>query len=99
MPRLKGRQRMLDKCAECRAKLIEVATAGRTIYYSDLAEHLGFDRCNALIDQCRDAIYEEERREHRPDLTLVVISKETGLGRFNSRGKPAKSVRVNAKDK
>jgi hypothetical protein len=90
---------MVANCEECRQKLIEVARARDTIFYSALAQHLGVENRDPMLGRCLDEIYEQEIRSGRPDLTLVVVSKETGFGRFNSQGKPARSVKVDGKNR
>jgi hypothetical protein len=79
----------LDKC---RSKLREVARAGDRISYSSLAAHLGIESRGTgpyLI-----AIYEEEMKAGRPDITLVVVYAQTGFGRYNSHGGPATGTEV-----
>jgi hypothetical protein len=87
---------------ECRLQLIEIASARGLITYQDLARRLGYGAWNPKLSQYLDAIYTEEViRHNRPNLSLVVVSAETGLGRYNSRGAPAGSVKVrpnNAQD-
>jgi hypothetical protein len=85
---------MIDKqiTAKCKAELIAVARAGERITYSDLAKLLGV--ANQSVGRYLNAIYEEEIALGHPDLTVVVVYAETGMGRFNSRGGPAQSIRV-----
>jgi hypothetical protein len=45
-----------------------------------------------------DAIYKDETAARRPDLTLVAVYSETGYGRYNSRGRQSRSVKVDPKN-
>jgi hypothetical protein len=85
---------MIDKqiTDKCKAKLIAVARANGTIAYSDLANQIGV--ANQSIGRYLNAIYEEEIALGHPDLTVVVVYSKTGMGRYNSRGGPAQSIRV-----
>ena len=76
----------------CRTKLIEVASAERTIGYGELAEFLGV--VNQSVGRYLNPIYEEEIALGHPDLTVVVVYSGTGMGRYNSRGGPAQSFKV-----
>jgi hypothetical protein len=82
-------QKLVDSC---RATLIEVARSKRTIPYSELAKVLGV--ANQSVGQYLNKIYKQEMAACRPDLTVVTVYAETGMGRYNSRGGPAQSVRV-----
>jgi len=89
-------QRITDRC---KARLIATARARDTITYSALANHLGV--ANQSVGNYLNMIYEEEIAQGHPDLTVVVVYLETGMGRYNSRGGQAQSVRVdpyNARD-
>ena len=57
--------------------LIEVAKAGETIPYSELAALMGL--ANQSLTPYLMAVYEEDRER---DLTLVVVYKGTKYGRF-----------------
>jgi hypothetical protein len=85
---------MIDKqrVDRCRAKLIEIARAQKTITYSDLAQLL--EVANQSIGLYLNAIYKEEIAKGRPDLTVVAVFQKTGMGRYNSKGGPAQSVVV-----
>jgi hypothetical protein len=89
---------MIDKqiTDRCKARLIAVARARDTITYSALADQLGV--ANQSVGRYLNAIYEEEMALGHPDLTVVVVYSKTGMGRFNSRGGPPKSIRVNPKN-
>jgi hypothetical protein len=89
---------MIDKqiTDRCKAKLIAVARANGTITYSALASQLGV--ANQSIGRYLNAIYEERIAHGHPDLTVVVVYSKTGMGRFNSRGGPAQSIRVDPKN-
>jgi hypothetical protein len=76
----------------CRAKLIEVARIRGTINYGDLAKHLHV--ANQSVGLYLDPIYEEEIAQGRPDLTVLVVYRKTGMGRYNSRGRHVRSVKV-----
>ena len=76
----------------CRAKLVEIARNHAKITYSELAKHLGV--VNQSVGLYLNPIYEDEIAAGRPDLTLVVVYSETGYGRFNSRGRQARSIKV-----
>src|SRR5205807_10456161 len=89
-----GGRLMVKEHDKCRQKLIEVAKARQTIYYSELARHLGMENQDPVIGNYLDTIYEDETRSGRPDLTLVVVYKKTRLVRFNYRGKPTRTVTV-----
>jgi len=79
----------------CRTKLIEVAGAKTRITYSDLASHLGIPaRGPGGVGPHLDAIYSDEIALGHPDLTVVVVYKATGYGKFNSAGGPLHSVKV-----
>jgi hypothetical protein len=78
--------------SRCRDKLIEVARQGSPITYGDLAAHLGI--ANKGPWDMLDELYKEETDVGRPDLTLVVAYSDTGLGRYDSEGGPARSVKV-----
>jgi hypothetical protein len=75
-----------------RDRLIATARARDTIPYNALAKHLGV--ANQSVGKYLNAIYEDEIAQGHPDLTVVVVYSETGMGRYNSRGGPAQSVRV-----
>jgi hypothetical protein len=85
---------MIDKriTDRCRARLIAVARSHKTITYSELATLLGV--ANQSVGRYLNAIYEEEIALGHPDLNVVVVYSKTGMGRFNSRGGPAQSIRV-----
>lgn len=70
----------------CRRKLIEVAKARGKIAYSDLARHLGVANQWKGWEALLGEIYDQEIREGRPDITLVVVYKATGLGRLGTPG-------------
>ena len=76
----------------CRTKLIEVAKRGATITYGDLAAHLGIASRGPW--RMLDEIYREEWAAGRQHLPLVVVYSDTGLGKYNSEGGPARSVKV-----
>jgi hypothetical protein len=80
----------------CRSKLIEVAKHRGTITYAELAAHLGI--ANQGPWGMLDDIYGEEIVAGHPDLTLVVVYSQTGLGRYNSEGAHVRSVKVDPGD-
>jgi hypothetical protein len=82
-------QKLVDRC---RAMLIEVVRSKRKIFYSELATVLGV--ANQSVGVYLNPIYEQEMAAGRPDLTVVAVYTETGMGRYNSRGGPAQSVKV-----
>ena len=73
-------------------RLIAVARARGTIKYSALASFLGV--ANQSVGLYLNEIYAEQVALGYPDLTVVVVYAETGMGRYNSRGGPAQSIRV-----
>jgi hypothetical protein len=77
-------------------KLIAVARANGKFDYSVLANILGV--ANQSIGRYLNAIYEEEIALGHPDLTVAVVYSKTGMGRFNSRGGLAQSIRVDPKN-
>ena len=81
-----------DLKPRCRDKLLEVAKRRETISYAELAAHLGI--ANQGPWDLLDDLYREEIDAGRPDLTLVVVYSDTGLGRYHSKGGPARSVKV-----
>ena len=85
---------MIDQqiTVRCKTRLIAVARARETITYSALASFLGV--ANQSVGLYLNEIYAEEIALRHPDLTVVVVYAETGMGRYNSRGGPAQSVRV-----
>ena len=89
-----GAQQMIDGqiTARCKTRLIAVARARGTITYSALADFLGV--ANQSVGLYLNEIYAEETAQGHPDLTVVVVYAETEMGRYNSRGGPAQSVRV-----
>ena len=82
-------QNRLDRCCD---ELVKTARARTTIQYGDLAKILGV--ASQSVGVYLNRIYEEEIARGRPDLTVVVVYKKTGMGRFNSRGGPSQSVLV-----
>jgi hypothetical protein len=80
---------------KCKARLIAVARASKTINYGALAKPLGV--ANQSVGHYLNAIYDEENALGHPDLTVVAVYAKTGMGRFNSRGGPAQSIRVDPK--
>src|SRR6476619_8076073 len=76
----------------CRDKLIEVARVRGTITYSDLARVLNV--VSQSVGVYLDPIYEEEIAQGCPDLTVVGVYSKTGMGRYNSRGRQVRSVKV-----
>jgi hypothetical protein len=76
----------------CRSKLFEVARRGKQISYGDLAKHVGV--INQGLGPYLDAIYLEEIRQDHPDVTLVAVYSGTKFGRYNSRGRAPKSIKV-----
>jgi DNA-binding XRE family transcriptional regulator len=81
------------RVTRCRDRLIKVARAEGKITYSALAEFLGV--ANQSVGLYLNAVYEQEIAAGHPDLTVVVVYADTDMGRYNSRGGPAQSVRVN----
>lgn len=67
-----------DRESEIRAALLQCARAGQTIYYGDLGKQLGIP-VRGPWKPVLDKIGREERRAGRPDITYLVISKQTGL--------------------
>jgi hypothetical protein len=82
-------QKIVDRCRE---KLIDVARTRTTISYGDLAKILHV--ASQSVGRYLNPIYDQEMAAGRPDLTVVVVYVDTGMGRYNSRGGPAQSVRV-----
>jgi hypothetical protein len=70
-----------------------VARASGKITYGALAQHLGV--ANQSVGRYLNAVYENEIALGHPDLTVVVVYSKTGMGRYNSKGGPAQSIRVN----
>ena len=91
---------MIDQTilAKCRKKLEATARAGEVIVYSFLAKYLNVNPRSGL-KKYLNAIYVEETQNNHPDLTTIVVSKTTGLGRFNSIPGPALSIAVDPKDR
>jgi hypothetical protein len=89
---------MIDKriTNKCKARLIKVARRNGKIEYGVLAKHLRV--ANQSVGLYLNPICEEEIALWHPDLTLVAAYKKTKMGRFNSRGGPAKSIRANPKN-
>ena len=85
---------MIDRriTERCKTRLIAVARARETITYSALASFLGV--ANQSVGLYLNEVYAEEIPLGHPDLTVVVVYAGTGMGRYNSRGGPAQSVRV-----
>jgi len=88
-----GKKSNTEILARCRAKLEETARKRDLISYSKLASHMGI--ANQGVGPYLNAIYQEETELDHPDLTLVAVYAGTRYGRFNSRGGPAQSVKVN----
>jgi hypothetical protein len=88
---------MIDKriTKKCKARLIAAARASKPISYAALAKSLHV--ANQSVGRYLNAIYEEETALGHPDLTVVAVYTKTGIGRFNSRGRPAQSIRVDPK--
>jgi hypothetical protein len=88
---------MIDKriTNRCKARLIAAARASKTITYGALAKPLSI--ANQSVGRYLNAIYDEEITLGHPDLTVVAVYAKTGMGRFNSRGDPAQSIRVDPK--
>jgi hypothetical protein len=82
--------------SKCRSLIQAVASRGETIPYSRLAKNLGV--ANQSVGHYLDEIYKEECDARRPDLTVVVVYAGTKMGRYNSRGKPAKSKKVDPRN-
>jgi hypothetical protein len=89
---------MIDKrrTKKCKAKLVAVARASDTINYGELASLLRV--ANQSVGRYLNPIYEQETALGHPDLTLVAVYRKTKMGRFNSRGGRAQSVRVDPKN-
>jgi hypothetical protein len=68
----------LAQKSQIRAEILRCAVAGKTIYYSDLGRVLGIP-AKGPWKPILDLIGEEERAKGMPDLTYLVVSKETGL--------------------
>jgi hypothetical protein len=81
----------------CRAKLVDVARKRGKITYGQLANHLGV--ANQSVGLYLNAIYKDEIATGYPDLTLVVVYKETGYGRYNSRGRQPQSIKIDPNNK
>jgi hypothetical protein len=79
----------------CRDKLIEVARNRETITYGALAAYLGLGRPNTDWRVWFTTIDRREIGEGRPDLTLVVVRKDTKLGRL---GTPENLIPVTAEN-
>lgn len=83
---------------KCRSKLIAVAQeAGGKIFYGELAAHMQIGI--QVLGKILDRIYNEEKQYGNPDLTLVVVYKKSGYGRFHSKGRRARSKIVDPKNK
>ena len=87
-------RRIDDLIEPCRAILEECAKSGRNIAYGELAERLGLASARQQWNKILDPIYERDIAEGRVPLTLVVVSKKTGVCRYHSKGKPARSVLI-----
>jgi len=72
-----------------------VATAKKhaRIPYGDLARHVGV--ANQGLGPYLDRIYKDELANAAPDLTLVAVYSGTEYGRYNSRGRQPKTIKVN----
>jgi hypothetical protein len=78
--------------------LLEAARTKKVVYTCDLARSLHLKDGDPPLRVYLDPIYEEEMRAGRPALTLVVVNKDTGLCFYNSRGLPARTVRIDRTD-
>jgi hypothetical protein len=68
----------IDRKAEIVAALLRCAQQGRTIFYGDLGEQVGIPArgpWKAILDE----IAREETAAGRPDISFLVISRQTGL--------------------
>lgn len=67
-----------DRKEKIRAILEKYASAGKTIFYSELGPLVGIPQTGPWKDVL-DAISLEDREASRPDITYLVISKRTNL--------------------
>jgi hypothetical protein len=89
---------LVDNCFN---KLLEVAKSHAptnlrpVITYGEMAKYLGVT--NQSVGKYLDAIYirEVQNRSNIPDLTTLVVYKDTNYGRYNSRGASVRSEKVN----
>jgi hypothetical protein len=68
----------IDSKEDIRARLIDLARNRRTIFYSDLGSEVGIP-ARGPWKPILDEIAREETLNGRPDLTFLVINKQTGL--------------------
>lgn len=83
-----------ERFEKCYQTLIEVARGRGIIPYSDLAKILGVPNQWSGWEQLLGRIYDAERKENRPDLTLVVVYKDTMMGRIGTPGNHRKAEAV-----
>ena len=75
--------------------LEDYAGKGKLVYYSDIEARIGEEIPFFLWHNILDPIDEELMALGKPDLTAIVISKETNYPPFFSQGGKARSVRFN----
>ncbi len=68
----------IERKADIRALLLDRARAGETIFYSDLGRQVGIPS-RGPWKPILDDIAREEISSGRPDITFLVINKQTGL--------------------
>ena len=86
-----------EKFNRCREKLIETARSDGYVTYAELAKHIGAS--SRRLGPYLDAIYDEAKKKNPlRDLGLVVVYAGTHYGRYNSRGGPTRSVKVDRTD-
>jgi hypothetical protein len=68
----------LDRKAEIITTLSQRAKSGRTIFYGELGEEVGIPP-RGPWKPILDEIAREETARGRPDITFLVINKQTGL--------------------
>jgi hypothetical protein len=82
-----------DLIPRVRAVLADSARAGKTITFGDIERRVG-EKIPAW-NKVLDPIYEDCRAQGHPDLTAIIIYKETGYPPFFSDGGEARSKRFN----
>jgi hypothetical protein len=82
-----------DLIARVRTVLEDSARAGRTISFAEIEKRLE-ERIGAW-SKVLDPIYEDCINKGHPDLTCIIIYKETGYPPFFNEGAEARSKRFN----
>jgi hypothetical protein len=98
LPNREGRQEMkmptdIDLVPRVRAILEDSATQRKTITFGEIERRVG--EKIAAWNKVLDPIYDDCMAQGHPDLTAIVIYKETGYPPFFSDGGGARSKRFN----